>query len=443
MKKYIKHIVNPSPTKLWQVTRFVLHWVTLPIKLVIMSLIGIFGIIYNKVRYTKRQIYPQHLNLQDRSKRLQKVLKYLPVLKNEFYNLYLPRNELGDTLDGTNHSSDHQLLQHGRYVFLMSKINRQTPQMIYALEQFLHNKMLARGYKWDYEQNKFIHNFRSVSGDMLLGLCLSLLSAKDNEDFDLLLEKFDILMAGIVQNDYALLEGQLPTDEPYKSIYQELGLNPKMKSSRAMWQPGAETTGAQALTILAALKVNHKINRTLSSGREYNKLFFKYGYGLLSLIPTCYLPKRRGYFNDCNCIQALYILLKLSDTKLEKFVYKFALRYVFNLSKSWYNLYFIGLIKEVAPELLDEKYLNTAKDFLYESEPVVFTADNAKTTQIFKAPIPIDLVNHSEFAFQDKLDHVKIADTGDVVHSGLSELAAMVLLDDELVKSFNEPKSFN
>lgn len=449
--KYQEFIVNSNPNPIWVKARFLLHWITIPLKLILIGLLGIYGIIYNRVKYKKREPQARNLKPIEKVQRLQRILKFLPVLKNEKFDLYLPRNKMGDPLNGSNNNTDHQLLHQGRYVFLMSKLNRRTHQMDTALSQFMQGKYLARGYSWDFVENKFNMNFRSTSGDMLIGLCMAMLgTSQTDESQAILMEKFDILVSSIIENDYSLLEGSEPTDEPYKTIYQkklkESDQRPelvRMKSSRAMWNPGLECVGAQALTLLCALKVNAEKNKSRESEKEYWNMFYKHGYALLSLLPTAYLPNRRGYFNDSNCIQALYVLLKLSKTKTEKLVYKFALRYIFNLSKSWYNLYFIGLIKEVAPELIDKNYLEEAKKYLYEEDPIVWTlVDNAQQT-VYTVPVPLGLLSHSEFAYSSSLDRIAVAGTGSRVLTGLSELAAMALLEDDISEIFNNPKLLN
>ncbi len=426
--KYIELIAKVNPSENWKKIRLILHWATIPLKLLLIGFLGIFGILYNRLRYRKRPAEPKNF---DKENRLRKILKFLPVLKNENFDLYLPRQPVtAGAFNGADHCTDHQLLRQGQYVFLMSKLNKRTPQMENALVNFIQGVHLLRGYKWDYKDSKFVNNMQSTSGDMLLGLCLAMLDTTlGNEDQSMLLEKFDQLVCGIVDNDYALLEGEKPKEEPYITLYEN---NPKIKSSRGMWQPGLETVGAQALTLLAALKTNAKKNKSVSSEKEYWDVFYKKGYALLSLLPTAYLPNKRGYFNDLNCIHALYILLTLSETKVEKFVYRFALRYVFNLSKSWYNPYFTGLINEVAPDLISKKYLSKVKEYLYEEEPLVWTLDNPATVISNKVPVPLGFLSHSEFAFGDRLDKIAVQNTGVKVFTGLSELAAMVLLDPEV-----------
>lgn len=442
-KQYVKLISNTNPSTAWKIVRSVLHWITIPIKLLLIGLLGVFGIIYNRLAYKKRPPELRDFSLKQKQDRLKRILKTLPVVQNEAYDLYLPRNKITDVVNGANHVPDHQCLRQGLYVLLMSKLGKRTFQMDNSLAQFISDgRFLLRGYKWDFEQNKFINNGQSVSGDMLLGLCLGMLDTDmTNPNQDFLIESYDQLIASIIENDYSLIEMDRPKDAPYNELYDEqLKLlknrkeEVKIKSSRGMWQPGLETVGAQALTILAALKVGAKKVKNREAEKEYWKLFFRQGYALLALIPTTYLPNRRGYFNDANCINALYVLLKLSDSKLERAVYKFALRYVFNLSKSWYNPYFTGLVKEVAPELISEKYLKDIREYLYEEDPSIYCTDNATAIQSKLVPIPLSLLNYSEFPYESKQDFYIVQGTGNAVRSGLGELAAMVLLEPDLEK---------
>lgn len=442
-KQYVKLISNTAPSKSWLIIRAILHWLTIPLKLLLIGILGVFGIIYNRVAYKKRKPELRDFSLKQKQDRLKRILKTLPVVKNDQFDLYLPRNKMTDVLNGGNHVTDHQCLRQGLYVLLMTKLGKRTFQMDNALTQFISDgRFLLRGYKWDFENNKFINNAQSVSGDMLLGLCLGMLDTdQTNPAQDFLIESYDQLISSIIDNDYALIEMERPKDTPYNELYDEQlkalkqrKEDVRIKSSRGMWQPGLETVGAQALTILAALQVGAKKVKNRDAEKEYKLLFYKYGYGLLALLPTAYLPNRRGYFNDANCINALYTLLRLTSNPLERFVYKFALRYVFNLSKSWYNPYFTGLVKEVAPELVSDKHLIETREYLYEEDPSIYAMDNAAQLQSKLVPIPLSLLNSSEFPYESKQDYYIVQGTGTAVRTGLGDLAAMVLLEQDLDK---------
>ena len=214
-------------------------------------------------------------------------------------------------------------------------------------------------------------NFGSVSGDMLIGFSLGMLNLRPESAQTVdssgsvmfndganasLKERFDEMLSAIVENDYALLEGRRPEDgdinqamwDRIEKENEKLIVKKKMKSIRGMWQPGIETVGAQALTVLCALRVGDKILGAAYAKREYRKLLFRCGYGLLSLFPTAFTKKQRGYFNDSNCMVALYILSKLADGKMGKFFWKMAMKYVWALSNKWYNGYFTGLLNDYA-----------------------------------------------------------------------------------------------
>lgn len=442
-KSYIKLISNTTPSKSWKVIRTILNWLTIPIKLLLIGLLGVFGIIYNKVAYKKRKPELRDFSLKNKQDRLKRILKTLPVVQNDQFDLYLPRNKIADILNGANHNTDHQCLRQGLYTMLMSKLGKRTFQMDNALTQFISDgRFLLRGYKWDFETKKFINNAQSVSGDMLLGLCLGMLDTdQTNPAQDFLIESYDQLISSIIENDYSLIEMERPKDSPYTELYDEQlkelknrKEDVKLKSSRAMWQPGLETVGAQALTILAALKVGSKKVKNRDAEKEYWNLFFKQGYSLLSLLPTAYVPNRRGYFNDSNCINALYILLRLADTTLERMVYKFALRYVYNLSKSWYNPYFTGFVKEVAPDLVSDKYLSDIREYLYEEDSSLYALDEATSLKTKLVPIPLSLLSYSEFPYESNQEYYVVKNTGTAVRTGIGDLAAMVLLEQDLDK---------
>jgi hypothetical protein len=237
---------------------------------------------------------------------------------------------------------------------------------------------------------------------MLCGLNLAVL----NTDDYMIKERFDYLIAKIIENDYALLEGAARTKsdqgyELYQTLLKLFGYHEKveMKSARGMWQPGLETVGAQAVTILSALRIADKKLGSLEARKHYNKLIWKYGYGLLSLFPTAYIDSQRGYFNDHNCMISLYVLSKLADNKMSKWFWKQAMKYVWSLSKHWYNAYYTGLLYDAHPDLFDRDYVDKCYSYLLEadSSQILIKPDNYETIISDVVPVNPGLIAEDEF----------------------------------------------
>jgi hypothetical protein len=257
----------------------------------------------------------------------------------------------------------------------MSKLGKTNEAMAKGVYNHMQNRYLCRGYYINPYEDRMEYNVATTSGDMLCGLNLAVLAEKSSQTT--ICDRFDYLVSKIIENDYALLEGVARTAkddagvELYKRLLHEAGQVPenvRMKSARGMWQPGLETVGAQALTILATLRLADKKLGSLEARKHYRKLIWKYGYGLLSLFPTAYIDKQRGYFNDHNCMISLYVLSKLADTKLSKWFWKQSMKYVWSLSKHWYNGYFTGLLYDAHPDLYDVQYVDRCYAYLLEAD---------------------------------------------------------------------------
>lgn len=376
-KSFQKLILNPKPNFTWKLVRFLLHWTTLPLKLLLIGGLGLYQIVKHTILDTNRAPKPITDTLD-----VDKLLKSLPIWDNGHIKSYVNRVPAGEAIDGLNHNFDHQCSRHSTYAFLLSQLNPALRDA--AVEKgvwnHLQGKYLARGYKAD-----GTFNVKTVSGDMLCGLNLAML----NSESLILQDRFEVLVDNLIQNDYSLLEGQRPDGEPIlEEIYDEALVaaqnrpeNVLMKSARGMWQPGLETVGAQALTILAALRVADVKLRSKTAGAEYRKLLKVYGFGLLSLFPTAYTDTRRGYFNDHNCMIALYTLAKLSSSSWGRAFWKIPMVYVWKLSKHWYNAYFTGLLFDAYPELL-----KNASNVAYLKKCIAYLQE-VQVEEITKAPI--------------------------------------------------------
>lgn len=299
----------------------------------------------------------------------------------------------------------------------------------------MNGQFLSRGYKYNQTEQEWIFNTQTVSGDMLCGLNLAVLNTND----DFILEKYDELVHGIIHNDYALLEGEVPdtdeiTHDIYKNLlskYKERSLF-KLKSNRGMWQPGIETVGAQALTILATLKLAEKKTGNSEAAKHYKKLFYGNGFGLLSIFPTAYIDSRRGYFNDHNCLIALYVLSKLTTNPIEKFIYKMSMKYVWSLSKHWYNPYFTGLVKEVYPDLISKEYVDNCIAYLHENEPRDYGFLYSKITIDSNVPVTYNLLDEDEFSPDlPQNRRTIVADEKVKIKTGLGFLASAIMIEEK------------
>lgn len=432
--KYMNFILSTKPSKLWKVIRFFLHWITLPIKLILIGSLGLYQIIHKTLTSKKRIPTTDIPSIEKKRKYFNKILNSLPILRTNEFESYVNRVPYYSMPDGCNHNPDHQTSRHSTYYFLMNKLGLTNEKMKIATRMFMQGKWLIRGFtKMPYE-NKVEYNVGSVSGDMLCGLNLAVMSEDD------LNENFDHIIASIIENDYALLEGRQPEiGDPGAELYSKLFAQNDyrmervpMKSSRGMWQPGIETVGAQALTILAALRVAEVKNRNREAGREYRKLLWKYGYGLLSIFPTAYTDKSRGYFNDHNCMIALYVLSKLSKSRWGKLFWKIPMIYVWSLSKHWYNGYFTGLLKECYPESVSTEYINTCLTYLYEFEPDSFAYTDTIETISPVIPVTYADLNADEFSPDIRYDKIsKITMKSSKIKTGLGYIASAILLENE------------
>jgi hypothetical protein len=379
----------------WFALRLILHWLTLPLKLLVIGSLGVYQIIYQTLFFSNRDIPAQ--TLEKKQSFVRNLFVKLPVVRSINEELYASRVPYYEKANGMNQNIDHQAAWHGVYTFIMSKLGKRNGFQDIAMSKHMKNGNLFRGYTFDGRVNA-----NTVSGDMLVGASLSMLDVKggvmeglisQGGAGDVLRDKFDEMVINIIENDYALTEGGLPEDGPERELYDEELLRHKgtkdmvkIKSARGMWQPGLETVGAQAITILAAVRVADKKCGSLVPKRAYHKLIYRYGYGLLSLFPTAFTQSKRGYFNDNNCIAGLYVLAKLADSTLGRFFWTIPMVYVFLLSYRWRNGYFTGLLLDVAPYLrpILKHHVQQCVNYLYEAPPIPYSRDRGFEIQLTK-----------------------------------------------------------
>lgn len=430
--KYNELILRTNPNKAWKATRFFLHWITLPLKLAIIGSLGLFQIVRKKIT-VKQTPVPAIPTLETKKAYFNKILARLPVFNNQEIQLYTTRVPYRDIANGSNHNTDHQCARQGTYAFLMDKLGMRNEQIDSAVNIHMQNKWLCRGYSRNPYEDEMVYNVKTVSGDMLCGLNMSMMGNPD----DLAKDKYEILINTIIDSDYALLAHDSPDDETqpiYDELLKEAGMRReaiKMKSARGMWQPGLETVGAQALTLLASLRVGDKVCKSPAAKKEYKKMLWLYGYGLLSIFPTAYIDSQRGYFNDHNCIISLYTLSRLADSKLGKIFWKIPMLYVWMLSRHWYNGYFTGLLNEVHPGTVSDKYVETCKAYLYQEEPNAYNYLNQMTEKSVTEPVKYNNLDQDEFSPDIKRNITVIPTLTDTqpFKTGLGFIAEAIMLE--------------
>lgn len=431
LKKYTELILNTKPSRTWKAIRFVLHWVTLPLKLILIGGLGTYQII--KHSFTKHRPYAV-ISPDVRKARFKTVFERLPIFHTTEIKLHVNRVPYYSVPNGSNHNSDHQCSRHSTFAFLLSKMGIHDELVDKATWMHMQGKWLCRGYEWGPEGLHF--NAKTTSGDMLCGLNLAVMTT-ENEATK---ERFDQLIHHIIENDYSVLEGQSPdSDSMAYDMYQRKLKEAnyaiekiEMKSERGMWQPGLETVGAQALTILASLKLAEKKLGSRDAKKAYNKLLWKYGYGLLSLFPTAYIDSKRGYFNDHNCLISLYVLSNLSSSRLGKLFWKIPMVYVWALSKHWYNGYFTGLLNSAHPGTVSEEYIEDCKGYLYENAPR--TWGYMETTTSVSKEVPVTFNNLPEDEFSPDIPHNLEVITGNEdtkIKTGLGFIASAIMLEKD------------
>lgn len=440
-KSYLRLVLSTKPSKLWIKVRFLLHWLTLFPKLMIIGSLGTFQIIKSTLLPKKRKLLKsKDLSLDIKQLYFQSVFDRLPIFKTEFQEFYANRVPFFEVPNGQNHNTDHQCSRHSTYAFLMNELNLNDGVGIErALWMLIQPPFLCRGYKYN-SYNEIIYNISSTSGDMLCGLSLQFMNRKhESAAVD---HAFEQLVHDIIENDYALLEGSAPfqNETAHYEVFQEYlaksygNINKiQMKSIRGMWQPGIEIVGAWALTLLAAVRIVDKKMGSREANRIYRRLLWKYGYGLLSLFPTAFIASKRGYFNDHNCMITLYILSSLADTKWGKLFWKIPMVYTWLLSKNWYNGYFTGLLNRCYPGFVSKKYIAQCQEYLYEKWPRTWGQTDPKF--VITKEVPAEFNKLAEDEFSPDIPANQIYDNNDYtcprIRTGLGFIASAILLEED------------
>lgn len=428
LKVYYEFILTPNPSKLWKTLRFLLHWVTLPIKFISMMSLGFYQIIKpKKIRA------PLNINspILTKKRYFKEAFDALPILKTTELESYVNRVPYYTYPNGYNHSPKDHCFNHSIYYFLMKKLSLDDPKMEVATRMFMQNKWLCEGFTWNPYENKIDYHANTTSSKTLSGLNLAIMAQDETS------EPFDHLVSNIIENDYALIEASAPKKNSYGyNLYNNLlktnmyrPEKVKMKSFNAMMQPGIELTGTKALTILATLRLAQIKNGNREAGKNYKKLLYNYGYGILSLFPVINL--KFNYENHHECLISLYILSKYSKTKLGKLFWKIPMIYVWALSKHWYNGYFTGLVKDAYPKSINDNYINKCKDYLYEMKPNTYV-ETSGTIKITNQPVSYNKNIHEEFSCEVPYNYEIVEGNPDYsmkLKTGLGYIASAIMLE--------------
>lgn len=371
-----------NPPTWWKTVRFAIHWMTLPLKVMIIGSLGLAMIIRNCFIKRNKGVTDHH-SPDDETRYVVEFWKKKPLIRYGTRILHVLRVPAGEEPTGKNHNTDHQLARHGVLVAI-NQIDGNCPQgEISAMYDHIvrDDGQLLRGYHVDDNGDRLNSNDVDVSGDMLVGLIFGSTHCSSETQYQISL--INTLGQHLLVNDYAIKSGN-------------------KKSDVAMWEPGIFTVGAQAVTILAALRFCYRKTHNLEFLKRYLWLFYFCGYGLLSLFPTAFLPSRRGYNNDNVVIQALYSLIKNTDSSLERFVYKFAILYTWLLSFPYYNGFFTGLVHDVTG-LIPRVYRQRCLNYLTVDGWSAYSRSGWSETSIMKSlPLPPQLRNNGEFGPVDE-----------------------------------------
>lgn len=422
--KYNEYILTVNPSKSWKALRFLLHWISIPVKLIRNGFVGTSQMIANRKAKIRKPLANGVPPLQTRQHYFRKIFNALPLLKTTEMNTYVTQVPYYSIPNGYNHNPKMQCVTHSTYYFLMSKLGLQNEKMEVATRMLMQGKWLCNGFIKNPYNPTVDYNVRSVGANQLIGLNLAIMSQGSPS------EEFDVLITSILEHDYSLLEYELVDGDPgyelYKKLLKSNSYRPEkvlMKSHAGMFQPGLELNGTNALAILAALRVAQVKNGNREAGKVYRKLLWQYGYGLLSMIPTT--------STDSSALVALYTLSKLSKSKLGKLFWKIPMLFTWALSKHWFNSYYTGLVKECYPGTISKEYVDQCLTYLYEMEPKEYSYINGEPVEVIEVPASQFLLNASDFSPDVRQDICIVENENSVkIKTGLGFIACAIMLED-------------
>lgn len=448
IKRYVLKTIKPN--KLWKTIRFVLHWISLPLKVSKNLILGVFTriVALSSKKRTISSVNYKQLDL--RQQYFNSLLKKLPVLKGSGLKVYAPRVPLDKPTNGSTHVSQNQTKLQALLVFLSSELGIHDEQLVNGLTNSFLGGFLTNGFTVNSE-NKAVNNIQSAD-DLLLSsvsLAIATLNVKkmsSNVEIDgekyvplsgvefVLREKYEILILKIFEDyDMSFLEGATPEDETAKKLFKELIKQSEgdvnlimMKSHLGMFQPGLELSSKNALAILAALKVTGVKLRSIAARKYYNKLLWKYGYGILGAFTN---PKEKNLSE----MLSLYTLSLLSTNFLGKLYWRLAMKWTWGHTKHKYNALFTGLLNKSHEKAVSQKYLDTCRANLYEEEPRNYGFNTVGSVVANKTKeYPVKYNNSFESEFMESQDLVVNLDIVDErVKTGLGWLLQALVLEED------------
>ena len=165
---------------------------------------------------------------------------------------------------------------------------------------------------------------RTVDVANLAYMNLVMLKTKDAD----LKDAYEYLLVNLIKNDYSLIEYYQPYDSMLAEIYnerlKEAMLRPEvinMKSYAGRMCPEYDLTTRNALILLATLKIMSLKLRAPEGEQLYKRFFWKYGYGIMNLIPS----------NDIESLISLYVLIKLDKNA---WYWRLPFKYLYHINKN-------------------------------------------------------------------------------------------------------------
>jgi hypothetical protein len=108
--------------------------------------------------------------------------------------------------------------------------------------------------------------------------------------------------------------------------------------------------------------------------------------------------------------------------------------FIWSLSYKWYNPYFTGLIRDVAPWAIPQSYADKCKAYLYEELPITYEKGWGIEVDPEEFPVPFNKLDQGEFWPDMQQKVVKQFCFKSL--SGLGWFAAAAMIDLEEAKEF-------
>lgn len=288
-----------QPTIMWIMLHNILHWVSLPFK--------VLYFIFNSfiILIKKRTVELKSTNQKSFSVDYAELLRNQPVWKTNLFNSYV--DTINSEHDGKAHSRDSQTQLHSVYLFALSLTDLGKPYLNHNSEMGLAKSIhttghLASGYGYN-EHGENIMNNKTPTLETLSALNLAVLTSKS----EVIIDKYDQMVQSISDNSMGLLEADKPDNEITAKLWSDskAQMKFKIKSWKANMMPRLNVTGTEALVALATLKLGRKKGRNIDSEIAYKRLTNTFGYKILAATAN---PENL----EIN-IPSLYVLAKSCD----------------------------------------------------------------------------------------------------------------------------------